>query len=470
MAETGIVTINLALAVTAASAQDYSTLMIMDCNHFSFERTAVYASVADYSSVLPSGSTIRSALDSAFSASVKPAQVIYGRVKGSSTITPLNVADTVQYDFTVTVSTGDSAIASYTAGAADTAEDVCTALKADIDAVTEVVSEITATVVGTGADAVLQITLDATASDFTLTNVSSTISAVSLATETPADAIQAIQNSNNQWTWICSTDHRPASQLATAATAETLKKPYVTSTALVEAYSSWNGVDTPSVNDVGATLRFNNYTYSHCMYHHEADDSFPECVRVTEFTWLKPGRDNFALVALAGVPLAQRDDSGGGALTTTDLTNLESKSMSTIVRFGGQNVVGCRTTKIGNRMANGTRMETVAVAIYTKQEIERTTETFLLKNRKAGMNDVDISKLVNRWQKFFDENATGGGVTRAFQSSKPVVITVPRAKDISFEDKSDGILQNVEIIGYLDPSIDSVVATITLTFEDPTEA
>lgn len=468
MAETGIVTINVLLDVTAAAAQDYSTLLIVDCNHSSFSRAAVYASPSDYQNTIPSGTPLRIALDSAFSASVKPSQVIAGKSLGKAVLTPTGVADTVQYDVTVTVAGGGTVAATYTAGAADTEEDVCVGLKADIDAVTAVTDEVTAAVVGTGTDAVLEITPNTTTDDFTLTNLTPNLELESVATEAPGDSLAAIAQYNSQWTWVASTDHTPSYQISMAAAVQPLQKIYVTSTQLAVAYSNWDGVTTPQADDVGANFRFNNYDYAHAMYHNLSDSIYPEMVRVTEFTFLKPGQDNFALQSLSGVGVAQITD-GSRALSTTELVNIEARSMATIVDFYGQSVVGSRIEKIGNRVASGKRLETIAVSIYTKQEIERTTATFLLKNRKAAMNDSDIAKLVNRWSKFFQDNASSGGAARAFQPGRPVDIEVPAAKDISFEDKVAGLFQGTVMTAYLDPSIDSVNATVRLTFSDPTE-
>ena len=467
MAETGIVNINVALNVTAAAAQDYSTLLIVDCNHTSFDRAAIYASPDDYSGVA-AGSPLRLALESAFRASVLPSQVIAGRATGKAVLTPQDVADTEQYDVTITVAGGGTVVASYTAGAADTEEDVCTGLQADIDAVTAVTDEVTATVVGTGADAILEITLNTTTDDFIVSGLTTNLELESVATEAASDTLTEIANFNSQWTWLASTDHRPSYQTSMAAAVQPLQKIYVTSTQLAVAYSSWDGISTPASDDIGALFESLNYNYAHVMYHDQADAIYPEMTRVTEFTWLKPGQDNFALRSLSGVDVAQLAD-GSRPLNTTELGNLESRAMSTIVNFYGQAVVGSRTDRIGNRVSSGTRLETISVAIYTKQEIERTTATFLLKNRKAALNDSDITRLKNRWQKFFDDNASTSGVPRAFQPSRPVSIVVPRAKDISFEDKVAGFFHDAVITGYLDPSIDSVDARVVLTFQDPTE-
>lgn len=468
MAETGIVRLNASLSVTAAAAQDYSTLLIVDCNHTSFDRTAVYASPDDYSTI-EAGTPLKRALDSAFSASIRPAQVIAGRSKGKAVLTPEDVADGEQYGVTVTVTSEAVVAASHTAGAAETAEDVCTALKADIDAVTEATDEIGATVVGVGADAVLEIVFNTSEDDFILSGLTENLTLSSEATEAVADSLSAIGDSNSQWTWIAATDHTPSYQVSIMSQAEVLQKPYVTSMQLEEGYAPWNGEDTPDSNDVGAIAKFNNYDYTHVMYHNNADELQAENVRLTQFSSKKPGTSNFQYKSLSGVPLAQ-EVTGTTALTTTDLFNLETKSMSTTVSLGGQTVVGGRVTGTGNRMASGVRMEAIQVLIWTRQEIARKLETLLLVKDKMALNDSDINLITKTIRKFFTENASGGGVSRAFREDRPVDIIAPKAKDISFEDQVEGILRNFTVIGYLDPSIDSVEINLNLTYLNPVEA
>lgn len=303
MAENNIIQINSSLAVTAAAALDYSTLLIVDCNHLSFNRATVYGSPDDYSSTLLATSNLRKALDSAFSASVRPPRVIAGRSKGTATLTFPSVADGDIFDFTVTTEDGSVVAASYIASAAETAEDVATALKTDIDAVTGVTDHVTATVVGTGTDAILTLTLVTSTDDFTVTNVTSNIIVTGTPTEAAADTLAAIREINSAWTYINATDHTPTYQLAMANAATTLQKPYFTSTARSEAYAAWDGVSTPDSNDILALFAFSQFDYAHATYHHQADNdgvagtiAYPEAVRVTEFVFLKPGRDSFHII------------------------------------------------------------------------------------------------------------------------------------------------------------------------------
>ena len=473
MAENNIIQINSSLAVTAAEALDYSTLLVVDCNHNSFSRATVYGSPDDYSTTLLATSNLRKALDSAFSASVRPPRVIAGRAKGTAVLSFPSVGDGDIFDFTVTTEDGGTVAASFIAGALDTAEEVATALKADIDLVTDVTDHVTATVVGTGASATLELSLVASTDDFTVTNITDTITITGVATEPASNTLAAIREINSAWTYIVATDHTPAYQLAMAQAATVLQKPYATSTARAEAYAAWDGVSTPDSNDVAALFAFNQFDYAHVVYHHLADNdgvagtiAYPEAARITEFVFLKPGRDSFQYNKIGTFPLAQIV-GGARPLNTNELFNLNDKNASTVISFGGVSVIGGYEGG-GNRMASGIRIETIAVKNYFEQEILRKTQTLFLRFRKLAMNDSDINLFRNTWASFLDQNvSSGAGQAAALEPIKPYTIIMPRAADIPFEDKADGILQNTTIICYLDPSIDRVVLNMNFTFSDP---
>lgn len=467
MTDPNITVINASLQVQSAAALDYSTVLIVDCNHLTFNRATVYTGPDSYSLTVPTGSALRKALDSAFSVTPQPPQVVVGRSKGTATLTPTSVADGSVHDFDLEVADGETVNVSYTTGTSETAEDIATGWKADIDANTDITDHVTATVVGTGADAVLTISLVSSTDDFIVSNLTDNITITGTSTEAIGDTLTEVSQFNSQWTYITSTDHTPSYQVSAAAAASTREKPYITSTGLEEAYAAWDGTSTPDSNDVGATFAFNQYNFAHCFYHNNADD-YPEMARITRFTYLKPGRDNFQYQTLPGFGLAQIVD-GTRALNPTELFNLAEKNISTIVTLGGSSVVGGMNGK-GNRMSSGVRIETIAVLNYFRQELGRRTDTLLLRKPKLAMNDGDIGMFVNAWEYFLEDNVSGGaGDARALDPVLPYRIDVPKAKDISFEDRAEGLFENTNITCYLDASIDKVVLNIALTFRDPAQ-
>ena len=171
MTNPNIVVVNSTVQQTGVDAGDYKTQIIIDTHFSTFDRVTSYAS-GGYSSV-PTGSALRKALDAAFSPDIIPNIVKVGRSKGTAVYAPSGVADGNEYGFTITVDDAGVQTAqneTYTTGVGEDAEDIVTALKTQFDLVSAITDVVTLTVVGTGADAVLQIALDDSSDDFTITN------------------------------------------------------------------------------------------------------------------------------------------------------------------------------------------------------------------------------------------------------------------------------------------------------------
>ena len=454
-------TVNASLQLTAAAAIDYSTVLIVDCNHLTTDRTTVYTSVDGYSSVVPSGTPLRKMLDSAFSSSAAPAKVVVGRAKGDAIVTPADAIESDTYSFTIEVKDGYSLSVSHTTASLEDQEDIATAWKALIDGDSNISDHVDATVTGTGVDASLTLTLvDSDSDDFALSDETDNVSYVSVISESPADSISGIREVNTDWTYIVATDHSPTYQDAMAVVATIYQKLYVTSTALEEAYQAWDGTSTPDANNIPAVFRFNQYNFAHCVYSHQADE-YPEAVRITEFTDVKPGKDDFQYKNLAGFQLAQIAD-GSRALNGNELYNLQNTYASTFISLGGVTVIG------GNRVASGVRIEAIAVLNYFRQELQRKADTLMLRMRKLGINDNDIGLLRNVWATFLSSNVSVSGNTQALDPYKPYVITLPKAADYSFEERAEGTITG-SVVCYLDASIDSTVLNMTLTYRDPAE-
>ena len=463
MTDPRIVVVNSTIAQTGVAVEDYKTLLILDCNHLTFDRVTTYA-VGGYDSV-PSGSKLEKALDAAFSPDIKPATVKVGRTKGAATYTPTAVAVGKEYGFTITVLDGYSLNATYTTGAAETAQDVLDALKTAFDLDSDITDHVSLTVSGVGADAVLVVALVSAADDFTLTNYTGDYTTTGIASESAGDSMAEINQIDNQWSWPVSTNHDTAYQAAIGAATLTLnKKKHLGATQSAKAYEVWDGVSAPDADDLGALCKFNNYTRSNIYYHHNADEIFPEIVRYSRHALLEPGSSDFQKKVLPGVSLALLADESR-KLNVAELIALKSKSMSTTVLMGGNAVTG-GYEGLGNRMADGTRIESVYWTDRASQVIKALIEGYMLNKEKVGMNDNDINAIVSKIEKWLTSQATTLAKTYALDPRRPFIVTAPAAKDITFEDKVLGLYQGLVITAYADASMDSVIADLTLTFND----
>lgn len=462
MTNANITLVSPQLAVTAAQAVSTSTLVIIDTNHNSFDRTAIYTS-SDYVSQTVAGTPLRAALNSAFLPSPKNSFVVAGRAKGTASLAPQDVADGELYEVTITVADGASVVASYTASVAEDAEDACTALKADIDAVTDITDHVTATVVGTGADAVLEVSLNTSDDDYTLSALSENLEVTYTTTEAATDTLSEIQKFyTDGFGFVISTDHTVTYVASMMAACEVANKIYVTSTQASDAYSTlFDGVTAPASSDVGAVAKFNQYEFTHVMYHDKADTEFPEAARITEFNWITPGETNWEHKSI-GFGVAQ-NVSEGRALSDGELINLASRNMSTVLS-AKKNIVVAGWTGTGNRVATGARIEHVNFGQFAKENLETILMNYLVRVRKEGMNDAGIGRVKGQMEAWLNRYV---GPQQALNPARPYKLVFPKASDLSFEDQASGLLQSTTAELYMNASIDAIhVVPLTITFAE----
>lgn len=467
MTDSRVVVVNSATATSATKAGDYRTTLIIDTHFDTLSRVRVFAPGEE--TEITAGTPLRNALTAAFSTNTKPALVRVAKAKGTATYTPVGVAEGNEYGFSITVNdagTETTQNETYTVLAAGDAQDVCDALKTQFDLVTAITDVVTLTVVGTGDDAVLQISLDDNTDDFAITTFTGNYTLTGVASETPVDTLDDVVTYTNEFSFVCATSHVPSYQAALAAAIGSYEeKKYFTSTQLATGYEDWDGESVPNANDVPAVFRFNNYQRAHCHYNHQADTLFPELRMISTFTRLEPGRQNWQYASLPGVALAQRADLSR-PLTTSDQLNLKATYASTDISLGGVTVSGGYEGS-GNRMADGTRIEVLWWTDRASQKIKQLWETLLLRNDKLGMNDFDIPKFRNVADTWLRNEASAAGRTAALDPDNPPKIVMPTPSEIEFADKVSGTLRNIEVTAYYDASIDNVISNLTVTFFDP---
>ena len=466
MTDPRIVVVNSTITATAAELADYQTQIIIDCNHTTFDRVTTYAA-GEYTNI-PVGTKLRTALDAAFRVPVKPPVVKVGRSKGVAIYTPTGVVSGAEYGFTITTLDGHVLNETYTTGVGETAFDVVTELKTAFDLDTDITDHVTLAVVGVGASAVLTVTPVSGGDDFTMTLFTGTYTISGVASEAAGDTIAAVSDYDNSYTIITSTDHGPSYQSAMFAVAETATdKMYMTSSALSENYSVWDGLTTPALNNITGTAHFNNYQKSCVRYHHLADSIFPEMTIVSYFGWMDAGSTDWQHKAIAGIPLAQIAD-GTRPLNTSELIQLSNRYAPTTVNLGGQSVVG-GYRGLGNRMADGVRIEQVHWGIKVAHKFRQLLATKLLNSNKVAFNDNDLNGIKGILQTYLDTQVSSVAKTFALRADNPFTIVMPKAKDISFEDQVSGILSGIEVICYTDASIGAIDVGVNITFLNPNE-
>ena len=455
-----IVVVNSTIAQTAAVEEDYKTQMIFDCNHLTLDRTSVYAQEG-YDDV-PVGTKLRTALDAAFLPDLKPAIVRVGRLKGVSTYTPTAVASGKEFGLTITVADGYSLEATYTTAVGEDAQDVLTAIAALFNADDDITDHVTVAVSGTGAAAVLIITLVSGDDDYSLSGFTGDYTITGVPTEVPVEAIADILDFNSDWVFATCTHHVATYQASFAAAMQPIADKYfITSSKNAENYATWDGVTAPSTADLMSVVKFNNYTKTHVAYHHLADN-FYECMLVSLYSQQPAGSISWQLKNPPSFPLAL-NFAQTRALNVAELLKIKAVNGSTVVRQGGFVFTGGYEGS-GNRFSDGVRIEAKHWTTYASQQIRRRLLTLMINSNKIGMNIFDFNKIKNLIEDFLQTQVSTVGLTYALNPIKPFVVTMPNPRDISFEDQVDGILQGIKITAYSDASVDSIITDLTVTF------
>ena len=470
MVDTRNVVVQSQVRTTAAAAEDISTLLVIDTNHSSFSRVQTFTN-DDYVAGTQNGTKLRAALGSAFKPEIKPAIVLAGRSKGTAVITPQSIADGVVYEFDLTTKQGDSVSVSYTTSPGDLADDVCTGIKSDIDAVTAVTDHVTATIVGVGADATLEISLVSTSDDYIIEANSENLGISYRTTEAPADLLQAIRDFNDDFTYVVHTDHTVSFQNSLDSACQIAEKFYFTSTQEAAPYTAEFDIqNAPASDDIGGLLVFKGSTHGHVMFYHTADTTFPEAARVTTFTQLEPGTSSYQVKNI-GFGIAQNPEEGRG-LSVAELIRLKSRNMSTVINVGGRPVIGAYEGN-GARMADGTQIWVRVWSKYAQQSVQRAITTVLLNKNALGLtNPSDLNLIRSAGESWLQTQVTSPAGKKAIRTRESMPnnesnyrIVFPDPKNASFEDQADGILRASEAVVYLDASIDQIlIVPLTITY------
>jgi hypothetical protein len=277
---------------------------------------------------IPTTASIYIAAQGAFSQSPSPTSIMIGRQETTSVLTPVTPVDALEYKVTLGALDAVSAEFSYVASVpTDDAEAVVDALKLAIDADADITAKVTATKVGTGTAAVLELSQTVSGTDwFTvslLTNIGESFKAIS--TETAADTIAAISDEDDDYYYFTAEDKSNAFILAAAADIEAKLKVYRTSISEVASYAA-----TPT--GTAADLVTGNYFRTSCMYHQDAQSKFPEVSAIAEIVFAITGTVTYANRLVAAVSPSK--NASGKDLTATQQGKLKTINCDYFSRVG----------------------------------------------------------------------------------------------------------------------------------------
>lgn len=456
-----LVTANIVFGDSFVARPSLQRLIFIARHNYFSERVKEYTSLnALVQDGIPTTSSVYIAAQGHFSQDPALETFIVGRFETTSVVTPVDAVEGKEYGLTVTAKDAAASLTvSYTALALDTQEDIVDALKAAIDAQGDIAAKITTTKVGTGTDAVLELSHTVQGDWFTVSDlVSVTETFATTPEQSAADELAAITLENDNF-YVITTDVKDSAYVEDlAADIAGRFNFYAVSLAEADAYT---GVSTGTFKTL---IVDNQYLNVYPIYHHEAETTYPEVAEMSEAFAVIDTGITFANRTVVGV--GQSLTTGGAKLSDTQIANLKANGINFFnpPKISGsvsaQRLNAAITTGKdgGGRVASGEYAFNVVGKDALQIEIEANC-TDLLISQKTGrltwtQDDLDKARgMVDKALiKFSDED----GWNLIYDKSdidSPYVLSRPRPSDFSPAERITGILDKITFTAYLKDAI-----------------
>lgn len=251
-----------------------------------------------------------------------------------------------------------------------------------------------------------------------------------------ADDLTAINNENNSWYALISTDRTQSTVLQIAAWVESRIKLFGTASSDQTIIDIQAGTDTTSI---AAQLGQLGYVRSFVMYHQDAAFDFPEAAWFGRVLPLEPGSETWKFKTLNGISYS--------SLTTTQSNNALNKKANTYEFVGGVGITSNGT------VSQGEYIDIVRGVDWLTARIQEFVFRVLVANPKVPYTDAGIASIQAEVMRVLQL-----GISNDFIASDPApTVTVPRAADVSPADKAARILRNVKFQATLSGAIHAVV-------------
>jgi len=363
-----ISTVNLVLKTASASKTGFGVPLFQTPHMGTIGRVATYQTTTESDAVFSSDHPASLAAKGYKSSTPSVSKFKIGKVEASLVLTPEPILNGKVYSFVVGNAT-ETGTCTYTATTGDTEEDVVDNLLADIATFTTIASEVTATKVGVGALATLELV--ATGS-FIINKVSGLVEQYT-ATESYEDSLSAIRAEDDDFWFFNSSARVVSDQTALASAIQATSKSYFTASS--DAASIAAGYTVAST-DLGAVLKTNNYSRVTALWG-AIVNTYPECTYVGVNAPFSP--DERSVVwdgrELIEVPVAT--NTIGNELTSTQRGYLDSRNMSYVATTS----VGPRI--LGGKMAGGKWIDDIRTQDTIIARVSEALDTLIL-NQAGG--------------------------------------------------------------------------------------
>lgn len=349
-----------------------------------------------------------------------PDEFLVGRattpVAQIDTLTPDVSSQAIQH-FIATI---DGVVFDFTSDITPTAAEVVTGLNALINA------DATCLAAATGTTTTI-LTAKNAGAGFTTTVSANLTKVATTASNGPAEDIQLVDGTDNDWYALIYEGRSKALIMAAARYIETVEKIYV-------ACSSDADVENDVTGNVAAALKAKSYDRTSLVYSGD-QANYPEAAWVGARIAYDPGSATWKFVTLIGID--------ADALTNTQSSNIRNNNANTYEVFAG-------TSKMREgTVASGEFIDIIIGLDYLTQRIRENIFNRLSNSLKIPYTDAGVAIV----QSLLDQSLADG-VRKSILAS--YVITVPKVADVSTQDRADRLLPDVNFTGVLAGAIHKV--------------
>lgn len=438
-----IVNVQISLNTTAIKEKSFSDMLILGPHVLSVGRSMI---VTDPSELLDMGmlttDPIYMAVSDAFSQIPTVNRVFIGRMQVASQTLEVAANPVAGNVYTVTLGWRDASgvivsdTVSYVAGSTPTPTSVATGLLAVINAsdapVNATASAGVITVAATGGAA------------FSMTSTGALSSPVPTSSEAAATALAAIRAENDDWYGIVLTSRVQATVLQVADWAEANEKLFGTSVPASAAY------DPASTTDLGALLQQGQYFRTNWWYHSDAGEYIEAAIMAKAFTYY-PGGETWANKRLAGIKYDNLLEGQAQAVFNKNGNTFEPFRNFAITQNG--------------KVAAGEWIDVIRFRDWLAEQCKINVVSAIINANggKIPYTDPGIQIIASALRVALDLGVARGGIAppeMASDGSDTVipsyVINVPLSQSVSFNNKANRLLQDVNFTARLAGAIHTV--------------
>lgn len=448
-----IVNVDISLNTTGVSTEGFSTILCVGPHLHSLPRVSTYTS-ADQ--MLEDGFSADDPLykmvSAAFSQTPSPAVVKVGRRQvNSCTVTVAQLGATSAYTLTVSGYGDDGNVTEKTYSYTNdegSSEDVLQGLS------TAVTGDESALISASYSAGVLTLQAKDPSKPFAL-NASSMLSVdLGSITESVAQTMAAIMNSDSDFYGVAFTSKVQDDVLAMAEWTESAGKLYGTS------FGGDNVKNSEMTTDTGSQLKAKNY-YRTFWFYHSVENEYPEVAVMARCFAVDPGGETWALKKLAGITV--------DPLTETEFNAVTGKNGNTFELFRNVSV-----TQNG-MVAAGEWIDVIRFRDWLEEEIKTNVFNLLINRDKVPYTDAGIAAIESRVREALDLGQRRGGIAPTEydedgNQNLGYTISVPLAANISANTKSSRKLTDMTFTARLAGAIHVVNITGSLTYENLIQA